>query len=53
MSATVVSRASYYVDVERNVITLTTFRKQHDNERREIERAWKAMSRHQADEEER
>jgi hypothetical protein len=49
----VARRVTYYVDVERKVITLTTFRKQRDNERREIERARKAMSRHQADEEER
>jgi len=26
---------TYYLDVERKVITLTTFRKQRDNERRE------------------
>jgi hypothetical protein len=48
----VARRVTYYVDVERKVVTLTTFRKQRDNERREIERARKAMGRHQADEEE-
>jgi hypothetical protein len=49
----VARRVTYYIDVERKVITLTTFRKQRDNERREIERAHKAMSRHQADQEDR
>jgi len=53
LSDEVARRVSYYVDVERKVITLTTFGKQRDNERREIERARKAMSRHQTDEEER
>jgi hypothetical protein len=46
-------RVTYYIDVERRVITLTTFRKQRDNERREVERAHMAMSRHQSDQEDR
>ncbi len=49
----VTRRVTYYIDVERKVITLTTFRKQRDNERREIERARKAMNRYQLDQEER
>ena len=39
----VARRVTYYIDPERKVITLTTFRKQRDNERREVERARRAM----------
>jgi hypothetical protein len=34
---------TYYIDVERRIITLTTFRKQRQNERREVARARQAM----------
>jgi hypothetical protein len=37
-------RITYYFDPERLVITLTTFRKQRQNERREIARARRAMT---------
>jgi hypothetical protein len=43
----VARRVTYYLDPDRKVITLTTFRKQRDSERREVERARKAMSRDQ------
>jgi hypothetical protein len=43
----VARRVTYYIDPERKVISLTTFRKQRDNERREIDRARKAMTRDQ------
>jgi hypothetical protein len=36
-------RITYYIDQPRRVITLTTFRKQQQAERREIERARGAM----------
>jgi hypothetical protein len=36
-------RITYYVDAERMVITLTTFRKQRQNERTEVARAHRAM----------
>lgn len=36
-------RVTYYIDTQRNVITLTTFRKQRQNERREVSRARRAM----------
>jgi hypothetical protein len=36
-------RVTYYIDVQRNIITLTTFRKQRQNERREVARARQAM----------
>ncbi len=49
----VARRVTYYVDVERKMITLTTFRKQRDNERREVQRAHKAMSRDRTDKENR
>ena len=39
----VARRVTYYIDSERKVITLTTFRKQRDNERREVDRAHRAM----------
>lgn len=38
-------RITYYLDPERKAITLTTFRKQRQNERREVDRARKAMAR--------
>ncbi len=34
-----VRRVTYYFDLGRKAILLTTFRKQRDNERREVERA--------------
>jgi len=37
------SRVTYYVDTPRKVITLTTFRKQRQAERREVARARQAM----------
>ena len=49
----VARRVTYYIDPERKAITLTTFRKQRDNERREVERARKAMNVNQAGKEER
>jgi hypothetical protein len=49
----VARRVTYYIDSERKVITLTTFRKQRDNERREVERAHKAMDRDRANQEDR
>jgi len=39
----VARRVTYYIDPARLVITLTTFRKQRQNERREIDRARRAM----------
>jgi hypothetical protein len=36
-------RVSYYIDAQRKIITLTTFRKQRQNERREMARARQAM----------
>jgi hypothetical protein len=36
-------RVTYYIDVRRKIITLTTFRKQRQNERREVARARQAM----------
>jgi phage-related protein len=36
-------RVTYYVDMQRKVITLTTFRKQRQQERREVTRARQAM----------
>ena len=35
-------RVTYYIDTRRKVITLTTFRKQRQNERREVSRARRA-----------
>ena len=35
-------QVTYYIDTQRNVITLTTFRKQRQNERREVARARQA-----------
>lgn len=36
-------RVTYYLDSERQVITLTAFVKQRQNERREVQRAQRAM----------
>jgi hypothetical protein len=36
-------RITYYLDPERHVITLTTFRKQRQREQREVARAHRAM----------
>jgi len=36
-------RVTYYIDTPRRVITLTTFRKQRQAERREVARARQAM----------
>jgi hypothetical protein len=49
----VARRVTYYIDPERKVITLTTFRKQRVNERREVERARKAMGEDRTGKEER
>lgn len=45
----VARRITYTFDRERMVITLTTFRKQRDNEAREIKRARAVLKRHQGD----
>ena len=37
-------RITYYIDPARMIITLTTFRKQRDSERREVARARRAMA---------
>jgi hypothetical protein len=37
-------RVTYYIDPGRRVITLTTFRKQRQQERREVTRARRAMT---------
>lgn len=44
----VARRITYVVDAERTIIKLTTFRKQRDNERREIQRARRARKRGEA-----
>jgi hypothetical protein len=44
----VARRVTYYFDPDRKVITLTTFRKQRDNERREVDRARRAMGQDRA-----
>jgi hypothetical protein len=36
-------RVTYYIDVQRRIITLTTFRKQRQAERQEVARARQAM----------
>jgi hypothetical protein len=36
-------RVTYYIDVQRRIITLTTFRRQRQNERQEVARARQAM----------
>ena len=38
-------RITYYFDLDRKAILLTSFRKQRDNERREVERAQRARVR--------
>lgn len=40
-------RITYTADPDRQLVTLTTFRKQRQNERTEITRARKALRRHQ------
>lgn len=40
-------RITYTADPDRQLVTLTTFRKQRQNERNEIIRARKALRRHQ------
>lgn len=45
----VARRVTYTIDPTRNVITLTTFRKQRDNERREVKRARAVLKRVQGD----
>jgi phage-related protein len=44
-------RITYILDVEKQVITLTTFRKQKQNERHEILRARRAQKQHRLDKE--
>ena len=44
----VASRITYVLEPERKAITLTTFRKQRQNERREILRARRAQAAHQS-----
>ena len=39
-------RITYTVEPERRVITLTTFRKQRSNERKEVQRARNVLRRH-------
>ncbi|WP_271986653.1 type II toxin-antitoxin system RelE/ParE family toxin [Pseudoclavibacter terrae] len=41
----VARRITYVLEPERNVVTLTTFRKQRQNERREVLRARRAQAR--------
>jgi phage-related protein len=45
----VARRITYYLDTERMVFVLTTFRKQRNNERREVDRARRAMNQAQAE----
>ena len=40
-------RITYIADPERKIVTLTTFRKQRNNERAEIRRARNALRKHQ------
>jgi hypothetical protein len=49
----VARRITYTFDVDRRVITLTTFRKQRDNESREVRRARAVLKRHRASDEKR
>jgi hypothetical protein len=49
----VARRMTYTFDVDRRVITLTTFRKQRDNESREVRRARAVLKRHRASDEKR
>ncbi len=39
-------RITYTIELERRVITLTTFRKQRNNERKEVQRARNVLRRH-------
>lgn len=41
-------RITYTADADRHIVTLTTFRKQRQNERNEINRARTALRRHNA-----
>lgn len=41
-------RITYVLDPDRKAVTLTTFRKQRDNERREVIRARRARAAHEA-----
>jgi hypothetical protein len=43
-------RITYTADQKRRIVTLTTFRKQRDNERAEIRRARNALRKHQQQE---
>lgn len=45
----VARRITYVLDPERRAVTLTTFRKQRQNERTEILRARRAQANHEAD----
>lgn len=45
----VARRITYVLDPDRKAVTLTTFRKQRDNERGEILRARRAQAKHEAD----
>lgn len=45
----VARRITYVLDPERKAVTLTTFRKQRQNERAEILRARRAQAEHEAD----
>ncbi len=40
-------RITYTIEPEKRIITLTTFRKQRNNERREVQRARNVLRRHQ------
>jgi hypothetical protein len=44
-------RITYTADQNRRIVTLTTFRKQRDNERTEIRRARNALRKHQQQQE--
>lgn len=44
----VARRITYVLDPDRKAVTLTTFRKQRDNERREVLRARRAQTQHAA-----
>ena len=42
-------RITYTVDLERRIITLTTFRRQRNNERKEVQRAHNVLRRHRGE----
>jgi hypothetical protein len=44
-------RITYYFDLDRKAVLLTTFRKQRDNERREVDRARRAKNADQKEKE--